>query len=232
MWWTAAVALLAVPGRIVPYLEPGEQPLRPSEAAVRFVNVPAAAFRPIPEAENAAAGARAWRVAPDEAVAVVSSVRSCSRRRAARACASARVPQAAVPRRLVGRLPARARSRTRVDAAAAAGRVAARRRGVAADPACETRVPEPPYGRDEVVIDCASLDDPGNPWRIGAQSRDPMSRFNGDWEADFVGGSGAGRKWQKGAPRDDARHAERAAGGWVQSGTPPWDVVQGMDDAS
>ena len=71
MWWTAAFALLAAPGRIVPYLEPGEQPLRPSEAAVRFVNVPAAAFRPIPEAENAAAGARAWRVAPDEAVAVV-----------------------------------------------------------------------------------------------------------------------------------------------------------------
>ena len=234
MWWTAAFALLAAPGRIVPYLEPGEQPLRPSEAAVRFVNVPAAAFRPIPEAENAAAGARAWRVAPDEAVAVVQL--------GAQLLEAARRAGVRFPR---GSLKPPYHADSSADCCACAIEDPAWTRAPPAGEwqpggagwrpirACETRVPEPPYGRDEVVIDCASLDDPGNPWRIGAQSRDPMSRFNGDWEADFVGGSGAGRKWQKGAPRDDARHAERAAGGWVQSGTPPsTGRRQGMDDAS
>ncbi len=61
------------------------------------------------------------------------------------------------------------------------------RRGRRPVRACDTRV-EPPPGCDEMVLDFAIQADV-----LASGFADPVSRFEGDWEAEFVGGSGGGR---------------------------------------
>ena len=54
---------------------------------------------------------------------------------------------------------------------------------------------------------------------------DPVSRFEGDWEAEFVGGSGGGRQYQKRRPGGRLPPAGEA-GFDSTCGVAPWDAVQ------
>ena len=85
--------------------------------------------------------------------------------------------------------------------------------------ACDTRV-EPPPGCDEMVLDFAIQADV-----LASGFADPVSRFEGDWEAEFVGGSGGGRQYQKRRPGGRLPPAGEA-GFDSTCGVAPWDAVQ------
>ena len=77
-----------------------------------------------------------------------------------------------------------------------------------------------PPGCDEMVLDFAIQADV-----LASGFADPVSRFEGDWEAEFVGGSGGGRQYQKRRPGGRLPPAGEA-GFDSTCGVAPWDAVQ------
>jgi hypothetical protein len=56
---------------------------------------------------------------------------------------------------------------------------------------------------------------------------DPQKRFEGDWEADFVGGTGGGQRYQKRRTVAAGRAPPGEDSGFdATGGLAPWDVVQ------
>ena len=78
---------------------------------------------------------------------------------------------------------------------------------------------EPPPGCDEMVLDFAIQADV-----LASGFADPVSRFEGDWEAEFVGGSGGGRQYQKRRPGGRLPPAGEV-GFDSTCGVAPWDAV-------
>lgn len=96
------------------------------------------------------------------------------------------------------------------------------RRGYRPVRACDTRIEIPP-DCDEMVIDFAKQAE-----ILEVGFTDPVKRFEGDWEADFVGGSGGGRQYQKKRPLGAGlRMPETEPDAFDTTvGIAPWDIVQ------
>mmetsp|Transcript_2681 Transcript_2681/g.8217 ORF Transcript_2681/g.8217 Transcript_2681/m.8217 type:complete len:296 (-) Transcript_2681:16-903(-) len=213
------------PTRWRPYLEPGAAPLKDSQCVVRFVNVPASALDA--SARPSADCFEIWRRGGDVVIVTGKTFSLLN------VAVSAGI---GFPR---GKLKAPYHQDTMSDCCLveledpqwldpAHPRFEwmteqGGRRGFRPVRACDTRVELPP-GCDEMVLDFtiqAGVLDEG--------FVDPAKRFEGDWEADFVGGSGAGRQYQKLRPLGAAGRMPEPAGESAfdtTGGAAPWDVIQ------
>ena len=80
----------------------------------------------------------------------------------------------------------------------------------------------PPPGMDEMVVDFAM-----QAAVLEEGFTDPQKRFEGDWEADFVGGTGGGQQYQKRRTVVAAAGLRGEDSGFDATGDlAPWDVVQ------
>mmetsp|Transcript_20968 Transcript_20968/g.62549 ORF Transcript_20968/g.62549 Transcript_20968/m.62549 type:complete len:240 (+) Transcript_20968:1356-2075(+) len=227
-----ARALSAHNARWKPYLDPAEPPLKDSQVVLRFINVPPSAADINPPSADCKDFTNVWQ--RDQEVVIVTG----------RTFPTLQVAQSVGINFPRGKLKAPYHQDTMADCCMVEMedpdwldpahprydwmQGQGGRRGFRRVRACDVdgpggRVDAPP-GR-EMVLDFAI-----QALVLEMGFTDPAKRFEGDWEADFVGGSGGGRQWQKRKEKPLGKGARMAPieddGFSTESGIAPWDVIQ------